>query len=139
MENQYNYYHSEEPQNDSSYSSQPNPEHHEKPKKKMPKAVVVTGCALLFGVVSSATFLTTNVVGNKVLGLDQKAAKEVSNTTQNKATLTKTSSVVTSDVSSGICDAINCIHHKYECSAGAELLWRNLPAGSDQCRNRNYH
>ena len=82
MENQYNYYHSEEPQNDSSYSSQPNPEHHEKPKKKMPKAVVVTGCALLFGVV------------------DQKAAKEVSNTTQNKATLTKTSSVVTSDVSS---------------------------------------
>lgn len=47
MENQYNYYHSEEPQNDSSYSSQPNPEHHEKPKKKMPKAVVVTGCALL--------------------------------------------------------------------------------------------
>ena len=83
-----------------SYSSQPNPEHHEKPKKKMPKAVVVTGCALLFGVVSSATFLTTNVVGNKVLGLDQKAAKEVSNTTQNKATLTKTSSVVTSDVSS---------------------------------------
>lgn len=66
----------------------------------MPKAVVVTGCALLFGVVSSATFLTTNVVGNKVLGLDQKAAKEVSNTTQNKATLTKTSSVVTSDVSS---------------------------------------
>lgn len=100
MENQYNYYHSEEQQNDSSYSSQPNPEHHEKPKKKMPKAVVVTGCALLFGVVSSATFLTTNVVGNKVLGLDQKAAKEVSNTTQNKATLTKTSSVVTSDVSS---------------------------------------
>ena len=100
MENQYNYYHSEEPQNDSSYSSQQNPEHHEKPKKKMPKAVVVTGCALLFGVVSSATFLTTNVVGNKVLGLDQKAAKEVSNTTQNKATLTKTSSVVTSDVSS---------------------------------------
>ena len=100
MENQYNYYHSEEPQNDSSYSSQPNPEHHEKPKKKMPKAVVVTGCALLFGVVSSATFLTTNVVGNKVLGLDQKAAKEVSNTTQNKASLTKTSSVVTSDVSS---------------------------------------
>ena len=100
MENQYNYYHSEEPHIDSCYSSQPNPEHHEKPKKKMPKAVVVTGCALLFGVVSSATFLTTNVVGNKVLGLDQKAAKEVSNTTQNKATLTKTSSVVTSDVSS---------------------------------------
>lgn len=99
MENQYNYYHSEEPQNDSSYTSQPNPEHHEKPKKKMPKAVVVTGCALLFGVVSSATFLTTNMVGSKVLGLEQKTTKEVSNTTQNKASLSKASSVITSDVS----------------------------------------
>ena len=85
MENQYNYYHSEEPQNDSSYSSQPNPEHHEKPKKKMPKAVVVTGCALLFGVVSSATFLTTNVVGNKVLGLDQKASKDRKSTRLNSS------------------------------------------------------
>lgn len=99
MENQYNYYHSEEAQNDSSYTSQPNPEHHEKPKKKMPKAVVVTGCALLFGVVSSATFLTTNMIGSKVLGLEQKTTKEVSNTTQNKASLSKASSVITSDVS----------------------------------------
>mgnify|MGYP002889136791 FL=1 len=65
----------------------------------MPKAVVVTGCALLFGVVSSATFLTTNMVGSKVLGLEQKTTKEVSNTTQNKASLSKASSVITSDVS----------------------------------------
>ena len=65
----------------------------------MPKAVVVTGCALLFGVVSSATFLTTNMVGSKVLGLEKKTTKEVSNTTQNKASLSKASSVITSDVS----------------------------------------
>ena len=65
----------------------------------MPKAVVVTGCALLFGVISSATFLTTNMVGSKVLGLEQKTTKEVSNTTQNKASLSKASSVITSDVS----------------------------------------
>ena len=65
----------------------------------MPKAVVVTGCALLFGVVASATFLTTNAIGNKVFGLNEKAVKEVSSTTQNKPTLTKNSSVVTSDVS----------------------------------------
>ena len=65
----------------------------------MPKAVVVTGCALLFGVVSSATFLTTNMVGSKVLRLEQKTTKEVSNTTQNKASLSKASSVITSDVS----------------------------------------
>ena len=60
---------------------------------------MVTGCALLFGVVSSATFLTTNMVGSKVLGLEQKTTKEVSNTTQNKASLSKASSVITSDVS----------------------------------------
>ena len=35
----------------------------------MPKAVAVTGLALMFGVVSSATFLTTNYVGTKVLKL----------------------------------------------------------------------
>ena len=75
MENQYNYYHSEEPQNDSSYSSQPNPEHHEKPKKKMPKAVVVTGCALLFGVVSSATFLTTNCSRKQSAGTGSEGCK----------------------------------------------------------------
>ena len=54
---------------------------------------------MLFGVVSSATFLTTNMVGSKVLGLEQKTTKEVSNTTQNKASLSKASSVITSDVS----------------------------------------
>ena len=54
---------------------------------------------MLFGVVSSATFLTTNMVVSKVLGLEQKTTKEVSNTTQNKASLSKASSVITSDVS----------------------------------------
>lgn len=66
----------------------------------MPKAVVVTGCALLFGVVSSATFITSNIVGSKLLGLNDstvsstKTAAPVSN-----ASLMKTSNVVTSDVS----------------------------------------
>lgn len=104
MENQYNYYNSEEPQNDPFYNQQ-NPQPEERPKKKMPKAVVVTGCALLFGVVASATFLTTNAIGNKVFGLNEKAVKEVSSTTQNKPTLTKNSSVVTSDVS-GVVESV---------------------------------
>ena len=105
MENQYNYYHSEEPQNDPFYNQQQNPQQEQHPKKKMPKAVVVTGCALLFGVVASATFLTTNAIGNKVFGLNEKAVKEVSSTTQNKPTLTKNSSVVTSDVS-GVVESV---------------------------------
>ena len=69
----------------------------------MPKAVAVTGLALMFGVVSSATFLTTNYVGTKVLklGTTQKSTSTTSTSAvTSNASLTKTSSVVTSDVSS---------------------------------------
>lgn len=80
-------------------------ERHQKEKehKKMPKAVAVTGLALMFGVVSSATFLTTNYVGTKVLklGTTQKSTSTTSTSAvTSNASLTKTSSVVTSDVSS---------------------------------------
>ena len=74
-----------------------------KEHKKMPKAVAVTGLALMFGVVSSATFLTTNYVGTKVLklGTTQKSTSTTSTSAvTSNASLTKTSSVVTSDVSS---------------------------------------
>ena len=103
MENQYNYYNPEGQQGNAQYNNQQNfngSEKNPKQKKKMPKAVVVTGCALLFGVVSSATFITSNIVGSKLLGLNEstvsstKTAAPVSN-----ASLTKTSNVVTSDVS----------------------------------------
>ena len=62
-----------------------------------------TGLALMFGVVSSATFLTTNYVGTKVLklGTTQKSTSTTSTSAvTSNASLTKTSSVVTSDVSS---------------------------------------
>lgn len=104
MENQYSYYNPDNQSGNTQYNNgggyQNEPPYEKKPKKKMPKAVLVIGVALLFGVVSSATFLTTNYVGNKILGLaDAKdktteATKQVSNTQLNKA-----SSVVTSDVS----------------------------------------
>lgn len=46
MENQYNYYNPEGQQGNAQYNSQPDHDSHSrKPKKKMPKAVVVTGCA----------------------------------------------------------------------------------------------
>lgn len=103
MENQYNYYNPEGQQGDAQYNSQPNfnqEDRKPKQKKKMPKAVVVTGCALLFGVVSSATFLTSNIVGSKVLGLNETTKSSAKSTTPvNSTSLTKTSNVVTSDVS----------------------------------------
>ena len=44
MENQYNYYNPEGQQGNAQYNSQPDHNSHSrKPKKKMPKAVVVTG------------------------------------------------------------------------------------------------
>ena len=100
MENQYNYYHSEEPQNDSSYSSQPNPEH-----LKNQKEDAKGRCGDRMRVAVRSGF-KCHIFNNKCSRKQsagtwiRRLQKEVSNTTQNKATLTKTSSVVTSDVSS---------------------------------------
>lgn len=101
MENQYNYYNPEGQQGDAHNSSQQEPQSNGRDsKKKMPKAVAVTGFALLFGVVSSATFLTSNIIGSKVLGLNNSTSTTTKNAaTVNSTSLTKTSSVVTSDVS----------------------------------------
>ncbi|MBA4701141.1 MAG: trypsin-like peptidase domain-containing protein [Ruminococcus sp.] len=100
MENQYNYYNPEGQQGDIQYNSQPDKNYNRRPKKKMPKAVAVTGFALLFGVVSSATFLTSNIIGNKVLRLNEPANSSSENAASvNSTALTTTSNVVTSDVS----------------------------------------
>lgn len=106
MDNQYNYYNPEGQQGDTQNNSQQNQQQdyrHDNrgPKKKMPKAVAITGFALLFGVVSSATFLTSNIVGSKVLGLNSTAGSSSSKNTApvSNTSLTKTSSVITSDVS----------------------------------------
>lgn len=106
MENQYNYYNPENPQRVYQNYSQPehntNPE--KKPKKKASKAIAVAGLALLFGVVSSATFLTSNIVGSKILGLDDSSSSriEAKQNTPVGSSLSKSSTVVTSDVSSTV-------------------------------------
>ena len=107
MDNQYSYYNPNETEGNTSngttfYNNGKTPKK-KKEHKKMPKAVAVTGLALMFGVVSSATFLTTNYVGTKVLklGTTQKSTSTTSTSAvTSNASLTKTSSVVTSDVSS---------------------------------------
>lgn len=103
MENQYNYYNPEGKQGSAQYNSQQNfnePNNKgPKQKKKMPKAVAVTGFALLFGVVSSATFLTSSIVGSRLLGLNETKSTAKSTAPVNSSSLTKTSNVVTSDVS----------------------------------------
>ncbi len=112
MDNQYSYYNPNETEGNTSngttfynngQSDDGKTPKKKKEHKKMPKAVAVTGLALMFGVVSSATFLTTNYVGTKVLklGTTQKSTSTTSTSAvTSNASLTKTSSVVTSDVSS---------------------------------------
>lgn len=112
MDNQYSYYNPNETEgntsNGTTFYNNGQGDDGKTPKKKkehkkMPKAVAVTGLALMFGVVSSATFLTTNYVGTKVLklGTTQKSTSTTSTSAViSNASLTKTSSVVTSDVSS---------------------------------------
>ena len=112
MDNQYSYYNPNETEgntsNGTTFYNNGQGDDGKTPKKKkehkkMPKAVAVTGLALMFGVVLSATFLTTNYVGTKVLklGTTQKSTSTTSTSAvTSNASLTKTSSVVTSDVSS---------------------------------------
>lgn len=109
MENQYNYYNPNEMNGNYQYggygtNSQPEPEKPDKKKKtgkSVPKAVAVGGLAILFGVVSSAVFLTSNVVGTRLLGLDSgtSSVSASSKTVGNSTPLSTSSSVVTSDVS----------------------------------------
>ena len=72
-----------------------------KPKKGFSKAVAVVGFAVLFGVVSSAVFLTSNIIGSRILGLDdsQETTEASSDRVSSGTSLSRSSSVVTSDVS----------------------------------------
>ena len=94
MENQYNYFTSDQNMNTENYSTGGNQD--QGPKKKHGKGasrwakVVCTG--LVFGVVASAAFQTSNIVAGKVLGTTQKTNKTAKTTnTDNSAKLTTSS------------------------------------------------
>ena len=109
MDNQYNYYN---PNSNYQYGgSQPGgqngdqpenkPHKKKKPHKNLMRAAAVAGFAILFGVVSSAVFLATNVVGGRLLGLrsSDETTTASSDKISNGTSLSTSSSVVTSDVS----------------------------------------
>lgn len=109
MDNQYNYYN---PNSNYQYGgSQPGgqngdqpenkPHKEKKPHKNLMRAAAVAGFAILFGVVSSAVFLATNVVGGRLLGLGSSDGTTTASSDKisNGTTLSTSSSVVTSDVS----------------------------------------
>lgn len=105
MDNQYNYYN---PEGNYYSGGQPGPRPEQNPPKKekkghkgIPKAVAVTGLAILFGIVSSGVFLTSNIIGSRILGLNSsnESTSASSDKVSNGTALSKSSSVVTSDVS----------------------------------------
>ena len=106
MENRYSYYNpnnqTEHHQNDFDNDLYGNSgQDRNNKKKKTSKVFVVIGCALLFGVLASITFVATNMVANRLLGLD---VNEESVTTESNAVISSdsniktTSSIITSDV-----------------------------------------
>ena len=101
MENQYNYYNPDDNQFQNNYSQgEPN---HQKNPKKITKVIAVIGLAIIFGIVSSGVFLSTSYIGTNILGLNKSSNNDVKTTT---TAVTKSSSVVTSDVSSIVNDVM---------------------------------
>ena len=75
-----------------------------KVKKKVPKAVQIIAWALVFGLISGLVFVGVNAAGNKLLGIDGESSsgqtvKQTGSVSDSNAVLTKSSSVITSDVS----------------------------------------
>lgn len=105
MDNQYNYYN---PNSNYQYGgeqsgSQPGQKtpKEKKPHKGIAKAAAIAGFAILFGVVSSAVFLASNLIGSRILGLQNLgvSSSASSDKISNGTSLSTSSSVVTSDVS----------------------------------------
>ena len=102
MDNEYNYY---DPDREYRYSRHNGEQPERRPVKKKHKGVAavagVVGLAVLFGGVSSAVFLASNIAGSRLLGLD--GASDISPTSSDQiksgTSLSRSSSVVTSDVS----------------------------------------
>lgn len=112
MEDQYNYYNPNENYHygdrqpgqagGSGLNTEPGqPKKEKRSRHGVPKALAVVGFAILFGVVSSAVFLASNLIGSRLLGLQNDGDSSAVSTDKisNGTSLSTSSSVVTSDVS----------------------------------------
>lgn len=108
MDNQYNYYNPNNgdqmggyQNNGGSYQNPNNkpPKKEKKSHKNLMKTFGAVGLAILFGFVSSGVFLASNAVGSRILGLNRSPESSTSNKVSSGTSLSKSASVVTSDVS----------------------------------------
>lgn len=102
MDNQYNYYNPQKgPDNVGNRDVWPGKQPQKSNHKAFPKVIMVAGLAILFGIVSSAVFLTSNIIGSRLLGLERTSDAQAvaGNEVNGNTILSRSSSVVTSDVS----------------------------------------
>lgn len=102
MDNQYNYYNPQKgPDNVGNRDVWPEKQPQKSNHKAFPKVIMVAGLAILFGIVSSAVFLTSNIIGSRLLGLERTSDAQAvaGNEVNGNTILSRSSSVVTSDVS----------------------------------------
>lgn len=102
MDNEYNYYNPDKDcRSGGSGGSQPERGPVKKKHKGAAMVAGVAGLAILFGAVSSAVFLVSNVVGGRILGLGSSpdASSVSSDKINSGASLSRSATVVTSDVS----------------------------------------
>lgn len=109
MDNQYSYYHSDDNYqygggSGANMPGQGQPDHHAKESKKkagkgVPKVAASVGCAILFGMIASAVFLTCNTLGRRIFGMSASGSVQEQQDLTDAAPVQRTSSVVTSDVS----------------------------------------
>ena len=102
MENQYNYYNPQKgPDNVGNRDVWPEKQPQKSNHKAFSKVIMVAGLAILFGIVSSAVFLTSNIIGSRLLGLERTSDAQTiaGNEVNGNTILSRSSSVVTSDVS----------------------------------------
>lgn len=122
MDNEYNYYKEDKEKNNGevNFILQPTPEEssHETPKNhpKEPrrpeekkhsglvKVAVCVGLAVLFGIVASATYQTSNYITERILGKTVAVSKNTPQATTTK--VSKSTSIVTSDVTEIVKEAM---------------------------------
>lgn len=103
MDNQYTYYNMDQDPNNQFYQGDDfGSNHSEDPKRKKrkgtPKWIKVASLALVFGVVASAAFQATNVLGNRLLGTESSKTAKQTTTASSTALTTSSGSTVSSDV-----------------------------------------
>ena len=99
MENQYTYYTPEQDENNQNAGGPDLKEPHKKNKKGTPKWVKTACLGLVFGLVASAAFQTSNIVAGKIIGTSDSAKKAKQTATVDSTKLTTSAdSKVSSDI-----------------------------------------